>query len=353
MSVLNLIRPELLNSENYVPGGDTAQYRLHANESPSSPVSFGSIHVNIYPDYQLQATLEEQLAKQYQVNRNQLLLTRGSDDGIDLLTRLFLTAGKDALMQFPPTFPMYAFYVRLQQASLIQCPLDLEDNFNLTLEKIVNNWRPECKMIMFCRPNNPTGHLIDLNLIAATCERFRDQSVIVVDEAYVEFSGALSAASLIAHYDNLIILRTLSKAYGMANLRVGSIIAQPQIIQALNKVVAPYSISSVNVQLALEGVLNQTITQSSVASLCTSREELYKKLEALSVVEKVYPTATNFILFKTSCAKELTAWLAKQSIAIRDFPPQSLLHDHLRITVGSEEQNRLLLEAITSFINEV
>ena len=141
MSVLNLIRPELLNSQNYVPGGDRATYRLHANELPWSSVAEDSINLNFYPDSQPEYEILKLLANRYQVNQDQMVLTRGSDDGIDLVTRLFLIAGKDALLQFTPTFPMYAFYVRLQQAELIQGTLSESDNFSLSLDQVKKSWK--------------------------------------------------------------------------------------------------------------------------------------------------------------------------------------------------------------------
>lgn len=353
MSILNLIRPELLNSQNYVPGGDNAQHRLHANELPWAPVDSNDLQLNIYPDYLLQRQLQEQLAQRYEVEPDQLVITRGSDDGIDLITRLFLKAGHDALMQFPPTFPMYAFYVRLQQAELISCPLDMQNHFNLSLDTIKKAWQPNCKIIMFCSPNNPTANLTSLDLIAAACEEYKDRSVIVVDEAYIEFANAKSATTLVPRFDNLIVLRTLSKACGLAGLRIGSIIAQAQIIQACNKIIAPYTLASTNIKLANQALAETGWFQCAVEKIQSSRAWLINELQKNQIFERIYPTETNFILIKTRYAKELTEWLSNTGIAIRDFPAGSLLHDHLRITVGNDAQNQILISALSSFINNV
>jgi len=352
MSILNLIRSELLTSSNYVPGGEGIVNRLHANELPWAPVSKEVIAYNFYPSVNAELELAVQLAKRYQIEANQLVLTRGSDDGIDLVTRLFLRGG-DALMQFPPTFPMYAFYVRLQQAQLIQCPLNLEKNFELTFDQINESWQEHCKIIMFCRPNNPTGNLVDLNLIAATCERYVDRAVIVVDEAYIEFAASAtikSASTLIAQYDNLIVLRTLSKAYGLAGLRIGAILAQSQVIAALQKIIAPYIISSAVIEIAKQALNRDDWFPEVIQRIQKERSALILELKKLPFIEKIYPSETNFILVKTSQATELAQWLTAQHIAVRDFPSGSLLHQHLRITVGNEEQNQLMIQALSSFI---
>jgi len=349
MSILNLVKPELLNTPNYIPGGDEAKYRLHANELPWSQNSNDASTLNFYPSNQSLANLQEQLADLYQVKKDELVITRGSDDGIDLITRLFLNSGKDAIMQFPPTFPMYAFYARLQQAELIQCPLSSE-SFSLSMDQIKSCWKPNCKIIMFCSPNNPTGNIIDLELIAATCKQYSKQSMIVVDEAYIEFSLSPSALTLLPKFENLIVLRTLSKAYGMAGLRLGSVLSQPHIIEAIHKVIPPYIIATPIIKLAQQALNNPDWVSVSVERLTHERDLLINQLKQIPLIETVYPTQTNFILVKTSQAKEITAYLANNGIAVRDFPAPSPLTNHLRITVGDEEQNQLLTKHLSTFL---
>ncbi|PWY55603.1 histidinol-phosphate transaminase [Legionella qingyii] len=351
MSVLNLIRPELLNNQSYVHNG-APKYRLHANELPWSALST-DIDLNFYPEKHQQDQLQEQLAKRYQVDANQIVLTRGSDDGIDLITRLFLSAGQDACMQFSPTFSMYAFYVYLQHAQLIECPIDSRNNFELSLADIKNSWQKNCKLIFLCNPNNPTANLIDLDFIATLCDEYKNRSIIVVDEAYIEFAEAQSATSLISQFDNLIVLRTLSKAYGLANLRLGIILAQANIIQAFNKIMPPFPLSSVVIDLALRALEKPEWFAQAISAIKESRSKLVQELQTCPAIEKVYPTETNFILVQTEYAIELTSWLANQGIAIKSFLPNSLLHKHLRITVGDESQNQLLLRTLSSFQNNV
>lgn len=351
MSIINLIRPELRNSSNYVPGGDQAQFRLHANELPWSPL-LDDEGLNYYPSNQRLKRLTEQLSEVYQVAADELVVTRGSDDGIDLINRLFLTAGQDAVMIFPPTFPMYAFYAQLQQAQLIQCPLRTDD-FSLSLEQIKTAWQPNCKLIMICSPNNPTANLFDLQFIASVCREFANKSMIVVDEAYIEFAETESATTLIKQFDNLMVLRTLSKAYGMAGLRLGSVIAQEPVIGALKKIIAPYIIPTPVINLATKALQNSARLKFSLERVVDARQNLLNQLSQNPLVETLYPTATNFILLKTKYAESLTSFLATRGIAIRDFPPQSVLNAHLRVTVGNEEENQLLLDALAAFTQSV
>ncbi|KTD41039.1 histidinol-phosphate transaminase [Legionella parisiensis] len=352
MSVLNLIRPELLDNQPYSVGSVPMRHRLHANELPWSALST-NISLNFYPEKYLQDQLQEHLAKYYQVEEKQIVLTRGSDDGIDLITRLFLSAGQDACMQCPPTFSMYSFYTYLQHAQLIECPLDAQNNFQLSLDEIRSTWKNNCKLIFLCNPNNPTGSLIELDFIATLCDEYKNRSVIVVDEAYIEFAQTQSATCLISQFDNLIVLRTLSKAYGLANLRLGIIIAQENVIRALNKIMPPFPLSSVVIDLALRALEKNEWFLQAINTIKESRANLIKELQLCPVIKKVYPTETNFILIKTEYTYELVSWLANQGIVIKSYSPNSSLHDHLRITVGDEPQNQLLLRALSSFQNNV
>lgn len=206
---------------------------------------------------------------------------------------------------------------------------------------------------MLCSPNNPTGNLINLDLVAAACEQYKNKSVVVVDEAYIEFAQAKSATTLINHFENLVVLRTLSKASGLAGLRLGSIIAQAHVIAAFKKIIAPFTISSITIELAANALEMNDWFAAAVDNIQNSREWLINELQKIPVVEKVYSSEANFILVKTSRAKQLTRWFAGKNIAVRDFPPHSLLHDHIRITVGDEQQNQLLIATLSSFINNV
>ncbi|MFI4918913.1 MAG: histidinol-phosphate transaminase [Legionellales bacterium] len=349
MSILNLIRAELLTAPSYIPGGEHSKARLHANELPWSPVTADAVNLNFYPQSALQLQLQKQLALRYQVALNQIVLTRGSDDGIDLITRLFLKAGQDALMQFTPTFSMYSFYVRLQQAQTIDCPLDPANGFSLSINQINKYWQPNCKIIMFCRPNNPTANLLDLELIASVCKHYANQSLVVVDEAYIEFSQAQSATTLIPQFENLVVLRTLSKACGLAGLRVGSIIAQAHVIDACKSIMAPYALSTPVMRLANQALKKNDWFLTTTQRITKTRNWLINRLQEHPIIETIYPSETNFILVKTRYAKELTAWFASHGIAVKEFPNSAQLLQHLRITVGDEQQSQSLIAALSSF----
>ena len=353
MSALHLIRPELKSLQPYVPGDELPDCRLHMNELPWSPLELSHIALNHYPSMQAQNELHEQLSSRYEVPISSLLLTRGSDEGIDLVMRLFLRAGMDSLLQCPPTFSMYAFYAHLQNALVIDCPLNATDGFCLNLRLMHEKWQPHCKLIMLCRPNNPTANVIELETIAQLCEHYHDRSIIVVDEAYIEFSDATSATRLIDQFDNLIVLRTLSKAYGLAGLRLGAVIAHPALISALKTIVAPYTFSSAVIELGVNAFKNTPWFAKAILQVKASRAHLIQELKKSMWIEHVYPSDANFILIKTRFSNALFTTLDKLGIAVRQFANTPHLQHHLRITVGHEIQNQRVLAAIASFKGEL
>ncbi|ASQ46127.1 histidinol-phosphate transaminase [Legionella clemsonensis] len=348
MSVLDLIRPDLLNIQPYVPTGDELEVRLHANELPWSPIEFKNVSLNHYPKASEQQEVQRLMADYFEVKPEQLVLTRGSDDGIDLIMRLFLRTGLDSILQCPPTFPMYAFYARLQQAQILNCPLDIDKNFELSVEKLRTTWQPNCKLIMLCQPNNPTGSLLAITKIAELCDYFTNKAVIVVDEAYIDFSETKTAASLLTSFDNLIILRTLSKACGLAGLRLGGVIAQPQVIQAIRNAMPPYTLSSTVIALAKEALANKEWFRSNIQRIVTMRKNLVVQLKQSPWIETIYPSHTNFILVASPHAHALSAWFSQHEIAVRHFA-NSPLEDMMRITVGDEQQNTQLMHTLKIF----
>jgi histidinol-phosphate aminotransferase len=352
MSVLDLIRSDLKSVQPYTQGNDKSDCRLHMNELPWSPIESPGIALNHYPTMDAQNQLQERLANRYQVPPSALLLTRGSDEGIDLLMRLFLQPGVDSILQCPPTFSMYAFYARLQQVTVIDCPLNDADRFYLSIQSMHEQWQPNCKLIMLCRPNNPTANLIELETVAQLCQYYQDRSMIVVDEAYIEFSDAMSAAHLVDQFDNLIVLRTLSKAYGLAGLRLGAVIAQPSMISALKTIVAPFTLSSAVIDLGIRALQNDTWFEKAIQQIKTSRTRLMTGLQQSIWIESVYPSDANFILIKTRFSHALYMYLESLGIAVRRFTQASDLQQHLRITIGSEAQNQRVLAALESFRGE-
>jgi len=322
------------------------------NELPWSPIESQDSAFNHYPTPDVLSQLHDKLANRYQVSPSALLLTRGSDEGIDLLMRLFLRPGVDSILQCPPTFSMYAFYARLQQATVIDCCLDAE-GFCLNLQKMHEKWQSNCKLVMLCRPNNPTANLIELETIAQLCRYYQDKSMIVVDEAYIEFSDKKSATELIEQFDNLIVLRTLSKAYGLAGLRIGAVIAQPAIISALKTIVAPFTFSTAVIELGIRALQNDTWFEKAIQQIKTSRSQLIMGLQQFTWIECVYPSEANFILIKTRFSTALSIYFERLGIAVRCFAESSNLQQYLRITVGSDAQNQRVLAAVKSFREEM
>ena len=345
MSVLELIRKELQGIRPYQPQEDTPACRLHANELPWSPIDH-ELSLNHYPCIKAQKDLQQQLACHYQVDASQLLITRGSDDGIDLLMRLFLSEGKNSVLQCPPTFPMYAFYAQLQNAWMINCPLEESNGFDLSVEKLISMWKPECKLIMLCRPNNPTGNLIDLETVGRICSRFTDKAMVIVDEAYIEFAQTPSSTTLLASFDNLVVLRTLSKACGLASLRLGCLIAQPLVIRALRSITAPFLLPGPIIRLAQSAMQHRDWFETSIGQIIRSRDAFTAELTQLACIDRVFPGWGNFVLVKSREASDLAALFAGQDIAIRSFPGDPVLHDMLRITIGSESDNARVLDVM-------
>ncbi|KTC75609.1 histidinol-phosphate aminotransferase (imidazole acetol-phosphate transaminase) [Legionella birminghamensis] len=348
MTILNLIRPEFASLVPYRPGGDELKNRLHANELPKAPLALLDLQLNQYPDYQLERELQSQLASYYQASPEQIALTRGSDDGIDLLMRLFLVAGQDSILQCPPTFPMYSFYAQLQNAAVINCPLDIQD-FSLNLDQLFSSWQPGCKIVMICRPNNPTGNCLDIDSVALICEQFANKAAVVVDEAYIDFSTGESAVQLLPRFDNLIVLRTLSKAFGLAALRLGAVIANERFIHELKKIIPPYHLASPVLKAASLALKNQNWFTGVIQSILEERERIVEKLGELQWIEAIFPSEANFILIKSRHSAAIQIWLASHDIAIRRLPPAFGLENTLRITVGEAQQNNQLLDALYRF----
>jgi len=242
-SVLKLVRPDILALSAYSSARKESQggrVWLDANENPETP----SVHqplLNRYPEPQ-PADLVAQLAALYGVRPAQCLVTRGSDEGIDLLLRTFCRAGQDAILITPPTYGMYIVAAGIQGARTVTVSLIREKNFALDAAAVLKAVTPDIKLVFFCSPNNPTGGLLDRAAVLSVVQTLATRAVVVIDEAYVDFSGQPSLAADIAANPNLVVLRTLSKAFGLAGARVGTTIADPAIIAVLQKVIAPYPV---------------------------------------------------------------------------------------------------------------
>lgn len=337
-----LARPEILALKAYVSARNSATDQgvlLNANELPWSSTGLDAgevpeLKLNRYPSPQ-PAELVEKLSRIYGVQQNQLLITRGSDEGIDLLTRVFCRAGQDAILQSSPCFGMYGIAANIQGAAIIDCPRSEDDDFQLPTHNLIESLRQESRirLVFLTSPNNPTGDLIPKNTLTRILDSAANQAIVIVDEAYIEFSPEDSASSLLDQYPQLVVLRTLSKAWGAAGLRCGAVIADPCLIQLLARIIPPYPLPAPSIALALNAVQQA----SQLEAISKLKERLIEMLSARSWVEKLWPGAANFILVKVDHADNLTRCCAEQGVQIRNFSSQPGLDNCVRITVGSDE----------------
>jgi histidinol-phosphate aminotransferase len=308
---------------------------LDANENPFNN------GVNRYPDPQ-QASVKSILAKQNKVNPNQMLLGNGSDEVLDLIFRAFCEPKVDNVITLPPTYGMYGVLANINAVENREVLLSTD--FQPQIEKIFKAIDDNTKMIFLCSPNNPTGNSFSEESVATLLEHFN--GLIVIDEAYIDFSEKESWLQKIEQYPNLIITQTLSKAYGLAGIRLGICYASAEIISVLNKIKPPYNVNELTQKRALERLDNVKAIESEINSIISQREELLKVLLNINFVQKIYPTEANFILIKVDDANKRYDDLIAKGIVIRNRTTQPLCDNCLRLTIGTAEENKKLIEAL-------
>lgn len=310
---------------------------LDANENPFQN------GVNRYPDPQ-QSAVKKVLAKQRKVKTNQILLGNGSDEVLDLLFRAFCEPKVDNVITLPPTYGMYGVLANINAVENRE--VLLSENFQPQLGKILDKIDSNTKIIFLCSPNNPTGNTFTDGNIAFLLQNFN--GLIVIDEAYIDFSKKDSWISEMDAYPNLIITQTLSKAYGLAGIRLGICYASPEIIAVLNKIKPPYNVNELTQLRALERLSNPEKIKSEITSIITQRVELLKVLSNVKFVEKLFPTEANFILIKVDNANKRYDELIAKGIVIRNRTTQPLCDNCLRLTIGTEEENKKLINELLS-----
>jgi histidinol-phosphate aminotransferase len=352
MSVLDLARSEIRAMQPYssarmeASGGNIM---LNANESAWAPPGDRALGCNRYPDPQPQ-NLIDALAKLYGVRSNQVLVGRGSDEAIDLLVRAFCRAGKDAIAIQPPTFGMYAVSARIQNAAIVEVPLT--PSFTLDVDAVLAALTPAVKLVFVCTPNNPTGQLVSQPQIERLALALVDRAVLVVDEAYIEFADAPSVAALINRYDNLAVLRTLSKAWALAGARIGSLLANAEVIALLRRIMAPYPLPRPCVELALEALSEegQALARTHIAIVREQRQRMAEALAALPGVRQVLPSQANFLAVRLDHADAVYQRLLAAGIVVRDVQRYPQLGDALRITIGTPEENERTVDTLKSWV---
>ncbi|HNQ91873.1 MAG TPA: histidinol-phosphate transaminase [Alphaproteobacteria bacterium] len=349
MSVKNLARAAILamppykSARSLYQGSEDTVY-LDANECAYEPY-IGSMGNNRYPAKQPKGAVEA-LCRLYDVSSRNLILTRGADEAIDLLVRAFCDARKDQVIICPPTFPMYAQAATIQGAGMINVPLVAD--FALDVDGIKTSATPTTKIIFICSPNNPTGNVIPVEVIVELCEFFKGKSLVVVDETYIEYAKTKTCIGIISKYPNLVVLRTISKAYAAAGVRAGGAIADAEIIELLIKIQAPYPIPQ-PVAREIETILepkNRKKLEEKLGSTINRRDLCLPRLEKLADVEKVFLTTTNYVLVKVKNAAEFVEKCREAGVIIRDQSYQIGLENCVRISIGSDEDMERLFAAV-------
>lgn len=347
--ILNLARPDILSLQPYQHAAwEPTLERMHANEMPwradGDPTQTG---LNRYPEPQPDVLIQH-LANLYGVAPKNVLAGRGSDEGIDLLVRAFCRAGQDSVLICPPTFGMYKVSARIQGAGIIEVPLIKERGFALDVQAVLDAWRETVKLVFVCTPNNPTGNLLDRASIEVLCGELGNKALVVVDEAYIEFAGVPSMARELERFANLVILRTLSKAYALAGARCGALLAHEDIISLLARVITPYAlpIQTIDAVLNFTDEAHVTAARDRIEQILSERARLAERLAALPLIRQVWPSDSNFILLDCKDADAVLRAALAAGLIIRDPRSQLGLETSLRISVGTPEQNDRLVQGV-------
>jgi histidinol-phosphate aminotransferase len=349
IKILELARPDILSLQPYQHAAwEPSLERMHANEMPwRASGDETKAGLNRYPEPQ-PIELIDHLARLYAVSPENVLAGRGSDEGIDLLVRAFCRAERDSVLICPPTFGMYKVSARIQGAGVVEVPLLKDRGFALDVDGVLGAWREGVKLVFVCSPNNPTGNLVARDDIALLCRDLSERAIIVIDEAYIEFSGAQSATELLERHTNLVVLRTLSKAYALAGARCGALLAHAEVVSLLRRVLTPYALpaSTVELVLSLTDSAHQAAAADRIGAVRDERTRLGKALASLPIVRRVWPSAANFLLIECADAERVLRAAAGVNLILRDTRSQPGLANCLRVSVGTPEQNDRLLNGL-------
>ena len=342
-NIQNLIRDNIKKMKPYSSARnefkdfDKKMIFLDANENPFEN------GVNRYPD-PLQKTVKLALSEIKRVPENQILLGNGSDEVLDLLFRAFCEPNIDNVITLPPTYGMYGVLANLN--AIENREVLLNEMFEPQVDKILAKVDQNTKIIFLCSPNNPTGNSFADESIVTLLKNFN--GIVVLDEAYVDFSDKESWLQEINDYPNLVITQTLSKAFGMAGIRLGILYAATEIITVLNKIKPPYNINELTQQKALDRIVNFDIVKSEITNILSEKEVLIKQLLEVSFIQKIFPTDANFILIKVDDANKRYRQILEKGIVIRNRTNDALCENCLRITIGTTIENKKLIEVLKS-----
>ena len=341
-NIINLVRDNVKRMKPYSTARDEFEdfdmadiIYLDANENPYEN------GVNRYPDPQ-QSNVKSVLATLNKVSKNQILLGNGSDEVLDLIFRAFCEPKVDNVITLPPTYGMYGVLANLN--AIENREVLLSSDFQPKLEQIMREVDSNTKIIFLCSPNNPTGNSFSPENVRYLLKNF--EGLVVIDEAYVDFAEKESWLNKLSDYPNLIITQTLSKAYGLAGIRLGICYASADVISILNKIKPPYNVNELTQRRALDRLGEREKINFEIASIVRQREVLLKILPNLKFVKKTYPTEANFILIKVDDANKRYNELIAKGLVIRNRTTQPLCENCLRLTIGTEEENKKLIEVL-------
>lgn len=348
IEVEKLVRKHIRSLKPYSSARDEYAGRvgvfLDANENSLGSSVKGS-H-NRYPDPH-QRELKGALARMKGVAPGQVFLGNGSDEAIDLLFRIFCEPKLEHVMVLPPTYGMYKVSADINQVATVSLPLT--DDFQLDTAEVIASFRPGTKLVFVCSPNNPTGNLMKRESIEQVLKHA--PGLVVVDEAYIDFASGQSLLPLLEEYQNLVVLQTFSKAWGLANLRLGMAFAHPEIIAYFDKVKPPYNVNGLTQELALEALKNVSQKEEMVREILAQRTFLKEELEKIPEVGSIFPSDANFLLVRFPNPDALYEKLVGEGIIVRNRSKVTLCEGCLRITIGTREENQSLIESLKKLVS--
>ena len=341
MEIKDLIRENIKSLEAYSSARDVFKAMssefvfIDANENPFDT------GLNRYPDPQ-QNLVKEALSKMKGISKEQILLGNGSDEVLDLIFRVFCEPREDNVIVLPPTYGMYEVLANTNAIELVKIPL--VENFQPNIKEVVKVQDAKTKVLFLCSPNNPTANSFDASSIETLLKEFN--GIVVIDEAYIDFSIEDSWLGRLDEFPNLIVTQTLSKAYGLAAIRLGICYASKEIISILNKIKPPYNVNQLTQDVALKALLNRDEVNNQITAITSERNQLIKDLEKLDIVDKVYASDANFLLVKVDNANLRYEQLLNNGIVVRNRSNQMLCENCLRFTIGTKEDNEKLITTL-------
>lgn len=338
-----LVAPQLRDLQPYQSArriGGIGQVYLNANESGFAPYEMPVTETwNRYPDF-LPTDLTNTYSRYVGINPDRTMAVRGADEAIDLLIRTFCEPHKDAIRIQSPTYSMYEFVAQAHGVAVDTVSLDSSFELDMKRNSSAEVGGKNLKIIFICNPNNPTGNALSQDSIAAIAEEHRESAFVVIDEAYIEYCPQESLLSLIDSHPNVIVIRTLSKAFALAAIRVGFLIAREEVLEQVGKLIAPYPIPDNSARIAISALSDSGVShmQSCRDQTIALREQTQNDMNELNAVEQVYSSVTNFLLVRFRDTSLVMQTLLEEGVVVRDQTHFAQLPQHLRITVGTSEE---------------